>query len=128
MKKLILAISFFILFGSSLAHSSQFIYNCTNEDRNFTLNYKVDTYEKTIVHTTSMNLQNNEKFTIFEKQWILDFQYPKAVAWIAEKNIVNFFVFDFEKETLSHSGHYAYRKPNATFYNCVTTCLTNNCR
>ena len=127
MTKLLIAISFLFLLGIPFANSSEFIFNCTNRESNFMTNYKVNTSERTILHTTSKDLDTNKKHIVNEKLWIIKFLYPKAITWIRDskdflgEDLLNFNVFDFEKETVSHSGHFSYRKPSSHFYNCLTT-------
>lgn len=118
-------VSFFsILFLSSLvgigASASEFNFNCTNSSKSFSTNYKVNMTDKTIIHTTSMNLDSNKKYNVYKEERIILFKDSMAVTMsINEVDVINFSVFNFEKETYSQSGHYTTGKPHSQFFHCV---------
>jgi len=77
----------FIIFISSPIYSNEFTYRCDNDDIKFSIIYKVDRKEKTVVHTHSINKNNFSM--VYDINKVMDIYH-----WDEENDSVWFINYD----------------------------------
>ena len=101
-------------------HSESFIFTCVSNKDNFTTTYEVNTHSKTILHLSSFDPSNEQRYRVNNYYETIKWNYPIVYSFkdSTTSGIPSFAVFNFDKLTLSTSGHYEDFDPYSQFFKC----------
>lgn len=100
-------------------HSESFILTCISNKENFTKTYEVNTHSKTILHLSSFDPLNDQRYRVNNFYETIKWNYPIVYAFTDKTSrLPSFAVFNFDKLTASTSGHYEDYEPYPQFFKC----------
>ena len=119
---------FLILLFSFSANSQKFDLTCLSET-NFQQVFQIDTQKETVLHKTSFNFDTNEKFDIFENEYVILFTIEKIAFFKTRSYNTVLSVIDLNKNKLLISSIHSEELPNHEevfnkyFQNQLYTCF-----